>query len=235
MIESRQYVEGLGEVGTSVGNLVTNVRDLGKLISMRDEAYARIQTAGADNIGKIAGTRVSMVVSYLKEDYPVLQKIGKFPLRLAKSLVKANSQGKYYSTRTSKAYDKARKTADEEGKLGIEPAERTAIVCPSRTNFSMSPDENAQHYVFVFEDMAHEDEESERKSYFQLNNGPIVFYPVSASTIDGENPRPLTAKNGSTQNFLWFSLLDNRSKLVGYDWRADSNIYWSRGVLNKST
>ncbi len=242
MIKKRQYVEGLGEVGTSIGNLATNVQDLGaRLISVRDDAYARIQTAGNEDIGRIEGTRIGriegtrvcMVVTHLKGDYPVLEKKRKFPLGLAKRLVEANFQGKYHSTSTSKAYDWVRKKADKEEQAGIDPAKRTAIVLPSRTSFVMSPDNNAEYYAFVFEDMADSDEQTGRQSYFQLNKGAINFYPIGVSIVDGEKPNLLTAQNGSIPNCVWLGSFGGRSNLGGDRVAGDCGD-GSRGVCESA-
>ena len=236
MIRGNKYiVEGLGEVVTSSGNLVTIVKDLGgRLISVRDEAYARIQTEGY--ISKSEGTLVSMVVSYLKGEYPVLEKKEIFPLGLAKRLVKANSQTKYYSTPTSKAYDRVREKAEKEEKLGIEPAKRTAIILPSRENFLMSSTNHVDEGAFIFEDMAKPDKKTGRKSYFQLY-GSIEMLLLDADTVDGKEPNLLTAQNGTIQNYVWFGkLLDGLgSDLFGDFYRgADGQGSRSRGVVKKS-
>ena len=62
MIVRKIYVDGLGVVAQSEGDLSTNVRDLrGRIISARDEAFVRIMVSEDENIGRIEGTRVSML------------------------------------------------------------------------------------------------------------------------------------------------------------------------------
>ncbi len=210
MTVQRTNVEGLGDIVTSIGNLATNVQELGRIISIRDDAYARIHS----DIGKTEGTRVSMIVDYLNGEMPVLVRNG-MNQRLAESLVNANSQNKYYSTGSAEQYEKARKTADNEVKSGIVPENRKAIMCPSRDVFSMSLTENPEHLNFVFQDVA--------KEYFEKNGEPIKFLPIHSGTVD--------ASDGTIQNYIWFRCLDVASELLGGDSRNASNCYnGARGV-----
>jgi len=215
MITQRVYVEGLGEVATSVGDLSTNVKDLnGKLISVRDDAYSRIHA----NVGQAEGTRVSMIVNYLKGENPILVKQDKFPVRLAKELVIANRQGRYFSTGSEKQYEQSAKLAEKEVKSGIAPADRKAILCPSRAVFSMSPSENPEHLAFVFEDVAAE--------YYKKNKQPIKFYPIDSQIVD--------ETNGTIQNYTWFSGLDGESVLLGSGRDPDFCVGSARGVRGGS-
>src|SRR3989344_5048513 len=96
MISKKSNVEGLGIVVQSGGDLCTNVKDLkGKLISIEDEARARIQTSGNEDIGKIDGTRVAVELTYIKSDAPVALKYDELNRIIAKRAVEANSKGKY--------------------------------------------------------------------------------------------------------------------------------------------
>src|SRR3989344_2320534 len=229
MALTKTYVEGIREFSTSVGNLVVNVQELrGRLTSISNDAYKRIVTAGKQDVGKTKGTRVSMIVNSLRGEKPVLLKQERFPIRLARELVEANSKGEYFSTNSARAYETASRRAEQEDRKGIKPAQRTAIICPSQDNFLMSPDENKQYYEFVFEDMAYENEENGRVSYFQLNKGPITFFPIDKGIVD--------SVKGTIQNYMWFKSLGLGcgSGLVG-DYRGAHLCYdRARGMLNRS-
>lgn len=227
MAEKDKYVH-IGRVGkflSSVGNLAVNVRELdGRLTSISDDAYKRIMSAGKEEIGRTFGTRVSMTVNYLKGEPPVLVKRERFPLELAKKIVNANIKGDYYCIDSDEQYELVRETAAREEHQGIAPSQRTAMVCPVQTQFRMSPDENKQHYEFVFEDTAYETDR--RTSYFELNQGPITFHPIDSRVVH------LT--DGTTLNYIWFASLERKSELDGmsrchYD---DGNL--ARGMLMKS-
>jgi len=227
MISKRINVKDLGIVAQSDGDLYTNVKDLkGRVISVRNEAYARVCTAGKENIGKTEGTRVSMIVSYLKEELPVWQKKSMFPKTLAKALVDAHLQNKYYSTGSTKEYEQARKKAEDEEKRGIAPEKRSTIVCPSGEVFKMSLSENRKQLDFILIDLV--------ERYLQLNGQPINFYPIGKEIVDGSQPDLLTKPNGTIQNYIWFGSLGGRSGLVG-DFRDASYCdLRARGVFKKS-
>src|SRR3989338_9443958 len=184
MISKKTNVEGLGIVAQSDGDLYTNVRDLkGRLISLRDEAYARIQTSGNEDIGKTDGTRTAVELTYIKSDVPVALKYDKLSLTIAKRAVEANSKGKYLCTGSTERYDTNREIADKEDKDGIPYKERTAIVLP-RDSFNMSPLENSSQFNFFFEDMA---EKKGKNSYFNLNKKALVHvYLIDKDMIDGK-------------------------------------------------
>lgn len=226
MISKRINVKGLGIIATSDGDLYENVEDLkGRIITVRNEACARIKTAGKENIGKTEGTRVSILGIYLKEELPVWQRKLIFPKNLAKLLVNANSKNKYYSTGSTKEYEQARKNADAEEKGGVAPEERSAIVLPSKEVFEMSLSKNRNQLDFILQDLA--------EQYLQLNGHPIKFYPIDAGIVDGTQPDLLTKPYGTIQNYMWFGGLDGRSELLGCDGVAYYDD-WARGVFKKS-
>ncbi len=210
MLTKRTKIDGLGEVGESSGNMLTNVRELGELISVRDEAYARIHS----DIGRTYGIRVSMVVSYLKGEAPVFVKNG-MTAELARYLLCASPN--FLDTHSSKQYETVRTVAEREEKSGVEPAKRRAMICPSRGNFSMSPMENLAHLEFVLEDLT--------KSYFEKNSKrPVTFYPIDASIVD--------SAKGTILNYIWFAGLDHRSTLYG-NGNAVNVGCRTRGVLKR--
>lgn len=221
------YVEGLGKVRQSGGDLYTNVNELGKLISPRNEAYARMHSSITD------GTRVSMAVRHFKGEVPILIK-NAMTKRLAKQLVHANSQGKYFSTSSPREYEQARTLAEKQAR-DIEPAKRTAIACPSRDVFGMSPITYLDHLKFIFEDLA---DASGENSYWQfarkaVNAGEdfvINFYPIDKDIVDGNQPQELTSLNGTVENYLWFRSLGSGSGLGGGNGDAGSIGGRARGV-----
>lgn len=230
MVKRIAYVQGLGQVVQSDGNLSTNVQELkrkGGLISPRDEAYARIHTSKKEQIGKSEGTRISALVYCIEGDMPVIEVKPKIITpELADLLVKARSKSKYYSSGTTKEYDSARKRAEKQIQKGFAPEMITAMICPSRDNFSMSLTENPAFLKFLIEDAA--------ADYIQLNKGPITFYPIGKKIVDGEQPELLTCLGGTIQNYLWFGSLDDRSGLDGGSRDASYYGYGARGVINRS-
>lgn len=209
MINQTVFVKGLGEVAYSDGSLAVNRRDLkGRLISPRNEAYARIHTAGKEDIGKTDGTRVALEVDYMKGELPILARYDRLNLALAKQVVDANSQGKYYCTDSTKKYETKRKLADKEEKQGKSPQERTAIALP-RDSFGMTLTENRQQLDFILQDTG--------EQYFELNGKVLInFYPIDKKVVDGNSPNLLTNANGTiVVPYLWFGCLDYGSGLYG--------------------
>jgi len=219
MIIEQKKVKGLGIVAQSDGNLYTNVLDLKTLISPRDEAYARIHSSIGHAPGR--GTKVSMIVDYLKGEHPVLVRNG-MNKGLASSLVEVNSKSRedfyieerYFSTGTVKQYEKASKTAEREVRSGIAPEKRKAVVCPSREIFRMSLTENKEHLMFVFQDMA--------QKYLNKLGEPISFSLIDADIVD--------RLNGTIQNYLFFSDIGNGGGLKGDDDDADDCYLKARRV-----
>jgi len=230
MISRKTNVEGLGIVAQSSGNLYTNVKDLkGRLISIEEEAYARIKTAGGENIGATEGTRAAVELTYIKNDIPVALKYDKLSPAIAKRAVEANSKGKYLCTNSTKRYDTNRKIADQEDKSGIPYKERTAIVLP-RDSFNMSPLENSSQFNFFFGDMA---EKEGKNSYFNLNKKvPISVCLIDKDIINGkEDSSVLENLNGTIiVPYIWFGGFDGRSGLSGY-WGGNYCNGRVRGVL----
>ena len=231
MITQRTSVEGLGEVAPSVGNLADNVRDLrGRLISVRNDAYARIKTAGTAKLGKTEGTRVAVEFDYIKGEFPVAVEYDKLSLDLARRAVIANSQGKYSCTDSTERYDKKRKIAEREEKSGVSHQERTAVLLP-REDFNMSPLKNPNHFAFFLKDLAEKEGES---SYFVLNgNNPIRVYLVDKAIVDGKKDSQLLENPNGTivVPYAWFRSLVDGSGLGGLG-SAVSCDYGARGVLS---
>ena len=231
MISKRTNVKGLGIVAQSDGNLYTNAKDLkGRIISIEDEARARIQTAGKENIGETEGTRAAVELTYIKNDIPVAVKYDKLSQTIAKRAVEANSKNKYLCTNSTERYDINRKIADKEEKSGIPDIERTAIVLP-RDDFNMSPLENSSQFNFFFEDMA---EEEGKNSYFNLNKKvPVHVYLINKSITDGKKGSDVLENLNGTiiVPYMWFGGLDARSELGGVGRLAGDCGNGARGVL----
>lgn len=180
MITSLGFVEGLGEVKQSDGDFFTNLRELeGKIISPRDEAYARLRTKDTTQIGRhmgrVYGTWTTAGFEYAKSQPPILRLSSKLlNEELAKQAVQANRAGKYFSTETTKEYYESAQIAEKEAKTGIEPEKRSVILLPSRRQFTLSDTQNWEILQAILKDQA--------KPYFELN-GPIIVYPVSPENI----------------------------------------------------
>ena len=110
------HVKELGEVVQSNGNWLTNVQDSkGRIITPRNEAYARLQTIGEKDIGKSYGTRTSAGFEHAKEQFPLVRLRSQLLNKsLAEKAVAANNNGNYFSTQTTKEYEQSLEEAEEE-------------------------------------------------------------------------------------------------------------------------
>jgi len=191
-------VKGLGIVKESIGDFSANIRELkGRIISPRDEAYARIATQGKENIGLRYGTRTSAGIEYTKGELPIFNLSSKLlNPELAKQAVRANRNGRYFSTETRTEYDESLKQAQEN---------KGALVLPSRQNFQITPTKNSKVLEFALKDQA--------GAYWDLHKKvcgdvPITFHLVDENTVDSQPGVLLTE--------LWFGGLDDGSYLNGY-------------------
>jgi len=180
------YVEGLGEVVETCNNFYSELRQLdagrARLISPRDEAYARLQTRGKEeeNIGQDYGTRTSADFEYVKGEFPILRlKSRLLNQALAKKAVEANKQGNYFHTETTKEYEQSLEEAEREVEQGLEPKERSVIVLPSRDRLlGITDKQNWEVLEAVLKDQA--------KPYFEFN-GPLNIYPFDKEIVDAQN------------------------------------------------
>jgi hypothetical protein len=197
MISQRYNIEGFGEMIYSHGTFVDNVKDLdGRLISPRDEAFALQQIKDEQQIIKGYETRVAIRVDYLKNELPVLSKYRSLNIDLAKKVVNANSQGKYYCTNSYEAYKTRRKIADEEESQGILYAHRRSVVTP-RDDFEMSLTQYRYILDFLFQDQA--------EVFYQFRGGfPIKFYTLDKKIIDFNNPELLNTNGTIIIPYLYF-------------------------------
>ncbi len=220
MITQKAYVEGLGEYATSTGDLAENVRDLkGRLASVRNEAFARIHTAGKENIGA-DGTKFAVEFDYFKGEQPVAVKYDKLSLALAKRAGKANRRDRYCCTDSGERYDSSRKKAEKR---------KGAVLLP-RENFIISPFKNPDIFAFFFGDTASETGDD---SYFVFNKKqPIQVYLIDKAIVDGKkNPELLENLNGTiVVPYGWFGSLGSRSGLGGDLRDADLHLDRARGV-----
>jgi len=160
------------------------------LISPRDEAYARLQTRGKENIGKEYGTWTTAGLEYVKGELPILRLNSRLlNPNLAKQAVEANRNSDYFSTDSTKEYELSRKQAEKD--KNKDPMDRSVIILPSRDNFKISYKENKESSKAILKDQA--------EPYFELNNGPITVYPASTKIVDNQNGTILTQ--------LWFRSL----------------------------
>ena len=211
------HVKELGEVVQSNGNWLTNVQDSkGRIITPRNEAYARLQTIGEKDIGKSYGTRTSAGFEHAKEQFPLVRLRSQLLNKsLAEKAVAANNNGNYFSTQTTKEYEQSLEEAEEEMKK--EPKDWNVFTLPSRSKMTMSNTENWNVYEAFLNDQA--------KPYFELN-GPITIYPVDEKTVD--------AQDGTLLTQLWFGSLDCGSGFNGGSRSLHYDYDRARWVRKKS-
>ena len=212
-------VEDLGEIVESYGNFFKQLKQLKqngvRLITPRDEAFARLSTKGNEDIGKTYGTRTSAGFEYAPEKLPILRLESRLnDLKLAKLAVEANRADHYLSTGSTKEYEESLRQAEQDKNKS--PAERSVIVLPSRDKFTITDKEHWEVLKTILKDQA--------EQYFNLN-GPITVYPIPKDVVD--------AQNGTILNYMWFSNLDNRSDFNGNsgDLNIDSR---ARGIVQMS-
>ncbi|MEK6861859.1 MAG: hypothetical protein AABY07_07885 [Nanoarchaeota archaeon] len=210
-------VKGLGEVVESDKYFYIALQELksgrARLITPREEAYARLNTKGS--IGGSDGTWTTAGFEYAKEQSPILNLNSRLTdPSLAKLATEANREGNYFSTESIREYEQSLKQAEKD--KNKEPAKRNTIVLPSRNEFRITDKENWEVLETVLKDQA--------KPYFEFN-GPIVVYPVPPETIDTQEGTLLTQ--------LWFGSLDDRSYFSGVSRNLDYGN-WVRGVRDSA-
>jgi len=216
MARTLATVKGLGIVKQAEGNFHEVLQELGRnhLTTSRDEAYARLQTRGAEEIGQSQGTWTRTGFEYSKGQLPIVRVANSRLLnkQLAKRAVQANSNGQYFNTDSTAEYEQSLKLAEEDKDKN--PAKRRVIVLPSRQNFTLDSGED-EVLQAVLKDQA--------KPYFEMN-GPMKVYLVNPSTVD--------AQDGTLMTQLWFGRTDGRSGLYGGNW----NLYYgrTRGVFKSA-
>lgn len=217
-------VEGLGRVVEVCKDFYSCLQGLKRkkadLVTPRDEAYARIHTAGKENIGRSCGTWTTFGLEYAKDSLPLLRRNSRLlNPKLAKLAVEANRQGRYFSTETRQEYDESLKEAEQDKRPFLE---REVLVLPHREAFEASSD----ILEFSLQDLA--------GKYFKFNgNNPIKVYPVNKETVNSQNGTILTQ--------LWFSGLDCRSgfgcsRYLDLDYRARGvcRVKSAEGTAKKS-
>jgi len=214
-------VKGLGKVVEVYGEFYNNLKYLkeggAKLISPRNEAYARLQTRGRENIGQNFGTRTSAGLEYAKNQLPILRLNSRLlKPRLAKLSVRANKSGNYFNTNSTRMYEESLKQAERD--KNKKPVDRNVILLPSRGPFVMNLEENLETLESILKEQA--------KPYFEFN-GAINFYPVDKDIIDSQNGTLLTG--------MWFRSIGGKSGLYGSCGRNISKIKRNvRGVLKET-
>ena len=211
------YVKGLGYVEESYGDWLTNiVESRGKIISPRDEAYARLQTQATEKIGQSYGTQTSAGFEYAKDQLPIVRLHSRLLEKaMAERAVAANKNGNYFCTPTTKEYEASLKEAEKEMKK--DPKDWNVFTFPSPDSITISDKEHWNLYQAFLKDQA--------TPYFELN-GPITVHHVSKNVVD--------ARNGTLLSYLWFGSLDSRCGFVCDDCFIDFN-YETRWVSRKET
>ena len=103
-------IKGLGKIVEVNGNLYTEIQKLrdngARLISSRDEAYARLQTFGKENIGKSYVIRTTGGFEYAKKQLPIFRVKSRLTNpKLVKLAVETNRAGNYFHTESTKEYE----------------------------------------------------------------------------------------------------------------------------------
>ena len=219
------YVRGVGQIVETRKNFYEELIEFqeagARLITPSQEMKARIKTAGKEDIGKSYGTWTTAGFDYVKEQLPLLRLNSRLlSPELAKQAVEANRNSKYFSTQSTKEYERSLTQAEKETKQGKEPWKKQVLVLPSRDNFSITPEKNFEVLQFLARAPKLADD------YFKFNGSqPITTYLVDKNTVD--------AQNGTLETQLWFDWLDGGSDFDGGS-RDLGYGYGARGVLKSS-
>jgi len=209
-------VDKLGKIVEVCSDFYVELQQLkdsgARLISPRDEAYARLHTRGKENIGQVYGTRTISGFEYAKGRLPIFRVNSRLnDPKLAKLAVEANKARNYFHTESTKEYEESLKQAEKE--KSKEPKKRNIMVLPSRDAFTISDKENWDIFEMIFKDQA--------KPYFEYN-GPITVYPIHKGTVDEQD--------GTILNVLWFRSYEGASLLYGFS-RNINHDDRARGVF----
>lgn len=212
-------VKGLGqivEVCTEYNVELEQLRDSGsRLISPRDEAYARLKTLKKEGVGIVYGTRTSAGLEYAKGQLPIFRVNSRLNnLKMAKKAVAANKRREFFHTNSAKEYEESLKEAKRDMKKP--PKDRNVIVLPSRDAFIISDKQHWDIYETVLKDQA--------KAYFEYN-GPLPIYTIDKETVDSQK--------GTIMTVLWFRSYEGQSILYGYS-RNLNHDDRARGVFIES-
>lgn len=218
-METLANIKGLGKIVQENKDFYSNLLELkeakAELITPRDEAYARVQTKGKEDIGKYYGTWTTAGLEYAKKELPILRLESRLlDLELAKQAVEANRNDNYFSTGSTKEYEESLKQAEKD--KNKEPIERKVIILPSRDNFTIDDTQNWEVLEAVLKDQA--------KPYFELN-GPLIVYLINKDTVDRQKRTLLTQ--------MVFLSFDLRSDFYGH-YRDLVNDSGARGVRKES-
>lgn len=196
-------VEGVGRIlriDTPFDAAVKAMEKVGaELIDTRDLAYARIKTGKNSSLSDNGSYTIAGYL-YAANEPPLRARIS--PLLdadLAKKAVRANREGRYFSTDAG-IYNKYLKMAKED--KSKKPEKRRVIILPSRETFSISPSTNKDVFSAAFEDVG-----VEYLSF--IGQDSIKVYTVDKNTVDGQDGTILTQE--------WFLRLGDESGLVGLD------------------
>ena len=195
-------VKGLGQIVEVCSEYHVELQQLkdssARLISPRDEAYARLHTRGKEKIGIIYGTRTTAGFEFTKGELPIFRVNSRLnDVKMGKLVVDANKKRKYFNTKTRKEYDESLVEAKKDENK--DPKDRNVIVLPSRDSFTISDKEHWDIFECALKDQA--------KPYFEYN-GPITVYPIHKGTVDEQD--------GTILNVLWFRSYEGASIFYGF-------------------
>ena len=209
MIKTLANVKGLGEVVEVSGALYSELQQLkeakARLISPRDEAFARIETAGRGKKDRskilkiyglhVPGTRTISGFEYIKGELPIFTAKSRIFENTEKLETAIDAKKAYFDIRTTMGYRSLLEQAEEDKEK--EPEKRQVIVLPSRKDFEISPTENWEVLQTILGDQA--------EAYFDLHkrvHGVLKPIPVHLAYKDR-----VDSQNGTLLSCLYFALL----------------------------
>ncbi len=208
-------IEGLGNivrVEASFDESLASLRDKeSNPISPRDLAYARMRVSKNHSLNK-DGSYTASGFLYAKNANPLFAL--ESPLLdsdLVGRAIKANRNGRYFSTENTELYEKYLATAEDDKSKN--PEERRVLILPSK-NFKISAKNNPQIFGGIFKDVA--------DKYLEFTGFPdLDVYLVDEDIVNDQKGTLLTQ--------LWLRWLAGRSGLDGEIWGLGYN-YRIRGV-----
>lgn len=217
VLESGREVKYVNAPFDIASKLITEAK--GKHITAEELANARRQFPKYHSLNDNGSyTRAGFV--YKKGNNPIRASLSPLVqhVELAKLAVEANGQDRYFTTQDAKVYDELREMADEDKKRKIIPAERRAMLLPSRGRFYVSPDENPDFFEIIFGENGRE--------YLKFTGFPkIAVDPVSQNVVDNQEGTLLTQE--------WLRRLGDESDVGGDDWDLNYGDR-VRGVFEKT-
>ncbi len=183
---------------------------LGKnLISTWRLANARMQTDKANSLNTYGSYNGEGFVYAAKSEPLIVRASPLLDSKLARKAIEANRQGRYFTTEDRKLYDEQRAIAEKN--KDKEPFKRQAIILPSRGNFEISSELNAETFEFLFG--------KDGKKYLSfVGRNNLTVYLVDPSTVDSQNGTLLT--QSWLHRVVLGSVVSGDNRYLGYYYRV---------------